>query len=276
MKKMVIVLLATTMMYASFGCTRKVPQNTAATLPYTENSTSEYSIHNETLQNIDTYTANTLDLERFFFVPFETGNIQFSTSKFGYYGNSEVYIGIFATTTTENFSGIQTLCRDLSDADPNFAGELTHFSLWSNSQVIEDIKSPESEICSVFQKLDQKDHEKFLNLQLSVMEAKFQKILIEQNVDWLLDGSHSAALIGSYYSLLNWIPYAGWENSISPEKSDKENLISLYIQAFEKAKDSPNIIPLENRFEKQMILALDILYNEKSYTEILNWMINPT
>lgn len=283
MKKMFIVLL-TTLMFMTAGCTtKKVPQHKLDTSPHTEISEDyENPIHDTARQNADTNAANdviaagssitnTPDLERFFFVPFESGSTQFSTSNFGFFGDSEVYIGVFGTSTSKDFSGIQNLCRALSEADINFAGELTHFSLWSNSQVIDDLHSPESEIVSVFKKLDQTDHEKFLNLQISVMEQKYKEIMIEQNVEWLLDGSHSAALIGSYYSLLNWMPYDGWKHSISSEKSDKENLISLYFQVFEKTNNTN----LQKRFEKQMILALDMIYGVKSYQEITNWMINP-
>ena len=278
MKKMFIILLATTMMYLSLGCTKKVPSHTAATLPHKENTSFESQTPNKPRQNIDitidsdSSVTNSPNLERFFFVPFETGSIQTSTSNFGYFEDYEVFIGIFATATTPEFSGIQNLCRELSEADTSFAGELTHFALWSNSQVIEDIKSPNSEIGSAFKKLDQKDHQKFLNLQISIMEKRYKDIIVEQNIEWLLDGSHSSALIGSYYSLLCWMPYAGWEHSISSEKSDKENLISLYYKIFEKCTDNSNI---EKRFEKQMILALDMMYGEKTKQEITNWMINP-
>lgn len=278
MKKMFIILLATAMLYVTIGCTTKtVPQHEVSKRSYIgipEDDAPWPNVDtnktNEVLASESAIT-NTPDLERFFFVPFETGSTQFSTSNFGSFGDSEVFVGIFATTTTNDFSGIQNLCRDLSEADINFAGELTHFSLWSNSQVIDDLHSPESEIVSVFKKLDQTDHEKFLNLQISVTEQKYKEIMIEQNVEWLLDGSHSAALIGSYYSLLNWMPNYGWEHSISSEKSDEENLISLYFQVFEKTNNTN----LKKRFEKQMILALDIIYGAKSYQEITNWMINP-
>lgn len=211
-----------------------------------------------------------VDLERFFFVPYESGSIVRSTYTSGIFGKNEVCIGVFGVTTNKDYSGIQDFCENLSNTDPEFAGYLIEFASWSNAKVIEDIKSENSKIVSVFKQLDETDHERFLKLQLASMESEYQKIIKQQNAEWILDCS--PALVGSYYSMLNWLPYAGWENAISKEKEDKQNLISLYALAFEK---SDYMAGMKKRWENQMVLAMDMLYGEKTEEDINSWMVNP-
>lgn len=278
MKRMfALVMVMVVMMFS--GCTSdaKARQNVETEVAMAEVECLE-TVQLEAIQVAaaeEKETTEILDLERFFFVPFETGGTRLSTYAHGSFGDSEVYIGVFATTTMDDFSGSQELCKNLSEADSNFVGELAEFASWSNTEVIRDMNAEESQIVSAFEKLDQTDHERFLNLQLSVMEMQYEEILYQQGVEWLLDGSHSPALIGSYYSLLNWAPSAGWENSISPEKTDKENLISLYFEAFENMNIMPYYDGLRKRFEKQMVFAMDMLYGEKNYYDIVTWMIDP-
>ncbi len=227
-----------------------------------------------TVDEVTVPETTEVEMERFFYLPFESGSVLRSTYTSGCYGENEVCIGIFATTTMQNYSGIQKLCMDLATADEDFAGTLEKFATWSNSKVIADIKSDDSQLVAEFKKLDEINHERFLNLQLLTMEKKFKQIMKNQHVEWLDDCS--PALVGSYYSLLNWIPYAGWENAISSEKTDKQNLISLYAMVYDKLGAYANFdSKINERFERQEEFALDMLYGEKEYDEVTSWMINP-
>ena len=99
---------------------------------------------------------------------------------------------------------------------------------------------------------------------MEIAYEDFMKEFDQFGLSWMKD--RPPCVQGTLASLLNWVPYLGWETVINPNMDDEEIIISLcqYACGF-----SSTVGSLNHRWNPQAKLAIDILDEEVEAEEVL-------
>jgi hypothetical protein len=184
-------------------------------------------------------------------------------------GDNEIAVGIVQWTSlyveddeSRSFNNIAPLCKWLYEQNPSLCSPLSVFSSYSEQQMTEsfdDLKSAWATVVS-------QDRDAFLQLQFEYFyENDFKSFIKDDGIDWILD--KSLVVQGTYASLKNWTPNAGWKDVIDSSMSDEEICKVLLTKA---CGINSTVGTLETRWESQYALARDILNG--SFTDVENWV----
>lgn len=250
------------------------------TIGYTGSSRIQVIMRNARgalLDNVEDYMspdkstsyAQVNDLGYFYFVPYEGSRPGMVSSASG---DREVAVGIAQWTTVVRDSGsvnnIPVVCKKLYELDPVFCSELQEFFNWSEQQIFDDYFNGGDELKNAFQAIENKDKEKFMQLQMQVMIEEKTQLLNSRGFGWLME--RNPVTVGTVWSLYNWGPNMGWEDHMSESMSDEQIIISMLKYACTKGSTAGD---LSRRWNVQAKLALDILHGD--FTDIGGWIENP-
>jgi len=207
----------------------------------------------------------TSELGYFYWLPYESNHAGTVVS----HSQNEAAVGISQWTTKrgnkESYNNISSACEWLYNKNPNLCAELRTFINWSIDDVLADCAKG-GQIKAAFETVAARDIKGFTELQKQLIIEERTKFIKEQ-CEWLLE--RNSVVIGSYFSLSNWKPYAGWENVISPQMSDTEIIRALFKEATTHSSTKGDLTP---RWESQARLAIDILNG--TFTDIEGWIEN--
>lgn len=250
------------------------------TIGYTGTSRIQVVLRNEKgalLDNVEDYMApnkstsyaQVNDLGYFYFVPYEGSRPGMVSSASG---DREVAVGIAQWTTvvrdTGSVNNIPIVCKKLYELDPVFCSELQEFFNWSEQQIFDDYFNGGDELKNAFQAIENKDKEKFMQLQMQVIIEEKTQTLNSRGFGWLME--RNPVTVGTVWSLYNWGPNMGWEDHMSESMSDEQIIISMLKYACTKGSTAGD---LSRRWNVQAKLALDILHGD--FTDIGGWLENP-
>lgn len=236
--------------------------------------------NNAILNNIEDYMklpekSEITDWEIFYYTPYESGGTDVEGHGPAMVGGrrgedenstnpNEVAVGICQWTTLTNsngsFNNISRLCEWLYNQDPSLCAELATFISWNNQQIFDDYGTyiangrNGSQLVDAFNIVNKRDHDKFLALQMEYAKNEKIQIMEGQGVMWLFD--RPGVVAGTYMSLINWMPNAGWQNVINEGMSNEQIVIMLFNKATQYQSTAGS---LDSRWNSQARYAIDVL-----------------
>ena len=191
----------------------------------------------------------------------------------------EVGIGIIQWTTTPD-TGMNNIANEfvtgLYNLDNNFCSELGDWIGKSGDAVYNDLDKGDpydnmaqkgSKLKSILIAMDEKDHDRLIDLEIELATTTRGAYLDSQGVSWLRN--RHPAVLGTYYSLLAFGPNMGWQNVINENMSDEKVIEALLQKAFGSGSTAGS---LDARWSKQRQLALDWLDGKLTNDQILEWI----
>ncbi len=109
-----------------------------------------------------------------------------------------------------------------------------------------------------------------LALEIKAAEDYYKSFIEAKGTSWILE--RSSGLVGSYYALLAWAPYASnptWESAFDPSKSDKQMLLDLMYNACQHTSSAGK---LNDRWHSQCKLGVDMIENTVSEEQVIEWI----
>lgn len=209
------------------------------------------------LSNVSDYMSPKItdvpELAYFYFLPFESGG---KPGTVGGRNGNEVAVGLVQWTVLPGMNNISPLCQYLYEEDPSLCAPLQTFISWSDQDIINDYFSGNSQLVKAFAEVQEADIEAFRTLQLQYALEEKKRITSNLGCEWIME--MSPATVGTFFSLINWGPYMGWQNVIDPGMSDEEIIWNLLAYACTKNSTAGS---LNSRWTTQYVLALDLLYD---------------
>lgn len=227
-----------------------------------ETSTTEITVFLQNdlgrpLSNVSDYMSPKItdvpELAYFYFLPFESGG---KPGTVGGRNGNEVAVGLVQWTVLPGMNNISPLCQYLYDEDPSLCAPLQTFISWSSQDFINDYFSGNSQLVKAFAEVQEADIEQFRTLQLQYALEEKKNIANNLGCEWIME--MSPATVGTFFSLINWGPYMGWQNVINPGMTDEEIIWNLLAYACTKNSTAGS---LNSRWTTQYVLALDLLYD---------------
>ena len=213
---------------------------------------------------LDAYNAHVADIARFYFIPYEGGTpgcVSNPSSK------REVAVGIGQWTSSGATNNVPYACKMLYEKDPVFCKELKTFIGWTTEQVCADYFDGGGQLVAAFQTIEDRDKEKFMQLQMELLIEEKTQMLNNRGFAWLEE--RNPVTIGTVWSLYNWGPNMGWENHFDESMTDEQIIISLFKYASTQNSSDGS---LNDRWNSQARLALEIL--DGTFTDIEGWINN--
>ena len=213
---------------------------------------------------LDTYNAQVADIARFYFIPYEgrtPGCVSNPSSE------REVAVGIGQWTSYGATNNVPYACKMLYEKDPVFCKELKTFIGWTTEQVCADYIDGGGQLVAAFQTIEDRDKEKFMQLQMELLIEEKTQLLNNRGFAWLEE--RNPVTIGTVWSLYNWGPNMGWENHFDESMTDEQIIISLFKYASTQNSSDGS---LNDRWNSQARLALEIL--DGTFTDIEGWINN--
>ena len=208
------------------------------------------------------------DLGYFYWIPYESSG---DPGVVGGRNGNEVAVGIAQWTALSNsrgtFNNISPFCQWLYDKNPVLCSELKTFISWNEKTIFSDYFGNGNQLKNAFRAVADKDYEAFRNLQMQMIMEERTQLMKKQGVDWLLD--RNPVCVGTYFSLLDWAPNAGWQNRINQSMTDEEIIKTLLAYACTRSSTAGN---LSSRWESQARIAVDILHGD--FTDIEGFINN--
>ena len=245
------------------------------TIGYTGTSRIQVVLRNARgalLDNVEDYMspdkstsyAQVNDLGYFYFVPYEGGRPGMVSNASN---EREVAVGIGQWTTYGTTNNIPIVCKKLYELDPVFCSELQEFINWSSDQILDDFFEGGDELKNAFQVIEDKDKEKFMQLQMQVIIEEKTQLLNSRGLGWVMD--RNPVTVGTVWSCYNWGPNMGWEDHLSESMTDEQIIISMLKYA---CTGNSTMGSLATRWNPQAKLAIDILHGD--FTDIQGWIEN--
>lgn len=195
----------------------------------------------------------------FYYIPYESGNIDVLTNgagqaaRFEMDGQTEYAVGICQWTIRGSMDLVKPLLVYLYQTDPSTCAEFGAFQSWSTSQ----ITSNYDQVQEAFHKINERDPERFLQLQMEYALQEKTQTINDKGLGWTFD--RNGVVVGSLMSLINWRPGWAWQDYINESMSDEEIIKTLFARAYSWSTGSDATAAWQSRWESQARVAVDIL-----------------
>lgn len=137
--------------------------------------------------------------------------------------DENMYFGQFQVMSTgETYSGIQSYFKMMYDLDSTFFEGLERYSKMSNAELFDS----NIVLNGLFDELRSRDFYKLAYAELKAFEIMNQNTKKELGLEWI--DSSMPGLSGLVNWNISYAPFAGWDRSVDPNKSEAQNIVAIY------------------------------------------------